>query len=79
MEQETMARAISITEHTIVLKKELRKWIENTDEGIVSPLSFRIGGDINYMDKEAFEQFKAISIACLEEKISELEAEFAAL
>ena len=79
MEQETMARAISITEYTRELKNELRKWVENTDEGITSPLSFRIGGAMKYMDKEAFEQFKAISIACLEEKIAELEDEFAAL
>ena len=74
-----MARAISITEHIESLQNELRAWNENTREGVVSPLSFRIGHTIKYMYIDAFEQFKAIHMSRMAEKIAELEAEFAGL
>ena len=76
MKQETMDQACSITAHKAAIQNELRAWNEYAREGVVSPLVFRLGSSIDYMNKEAFEQFKAASISALKAKIAELDCDF---
>ena len=76
MKQDTMEKAVAQTAHKAALQSELRAWIEHAREGVVAPLTFRLGGDLRYMDKEAFEQFRAVSISALKANIAELDSDF---
>ena len=79
MKQDQMEKAVAITRYKNSLNEELFKWNKDTGDGISHPLKFRLGGDMEYMSKEAFEQFKSANISWLKAKISELDSDFANL
>jgi hypothetical protein len=79
MKQETMKMAVYITKQKEALESSLSDWERCAKDDVVSPLTFRLGGRIDYMDKEAFEQFRMANISWLKMKISELDHNFASL
>jgi len=74
-----MEKALSLISYKESLEAELHNWRHNARDGVISPLTFRLGGKINYMSKEAFEQFRSASILHLRAIMCDLDADFATL
>jgi len=74
-----MKKAVALTAYRDAVEAELCRWTNSARDGIISPLTFRMGGSMDYMSKEAFEQFRSASILHLRAIMCDLDADFATL